>query len=132
MLAIAETSRAPRIASNPSAPRDCKRVRRQPIGSTCYRLKKSMDNTYCKVGCVRALTLFALIAVAHADSNKDYIQKEFYGHLVRLPTLPGLAPSCEDTMLGGRMAQTVPRTHVLVTCASDRDKWNETMNLLTR
>lgn len=84
-----------------------------------------MNATNRRVGSVNVFIILALIGVAHADSNKDYFQKEFYGHIVRLPTLPGLAYSCEDTVFGGRMIQTIPKTHVLVTCGSDLGKWNE-------
>jgi hypothetical protein len=85
-----------------------------------------VNDTNRRVRCALAFTVFALFGVAYADANKDYLQKEVAGRVVRLPMLPGFASSCEENAAVAERARNMtPQTHDFLTCASDLKKWND-------
>lgn len=77
------------------------------------------------IGSWQILGLSVALHVAHAGTNPGYVEKKLGDHMVRLPLLPGFAPSCEENSeVSKRMESLTPQTHVFLTCASDLAKWN--------
>jgi hypothetical protein len=77
------------------------------------------------IGSCQVLGLSVALHVAHAGTNPGYVEKKVGDHMVRLPLLPGFAPSCEENSeVSKRMESLTPQTHVFLTCASDLAKWN--------